>query len=182
MIAKLLDSVHTKWLANALVILIGSCLIALAAPVSIRLPFSPVAFSLAPHICLALGAILGKERGSLAVLAYLFQGGMGLPVFALGNAGWLYFVGPTGGYLLGYLVATYLTGALIERVGRGSELKFFLSLAAGNMLIYVCGVSHLAQTIGWKPAVLFGCIPFLMTDGIKLIFLTWGFKGRWLKE
>lgn len=182
MITKLLDSVHTKWVADAFVILLGSCLIALAAPVSIRLPFSPVALSLAPHICLALGALLGKERGSLAVLAYLFQGGMGLPVFALGNSGWLYLMGPTGGYLLGYLVATYFTGGLIEKIGKGTTLKYFLSFAVGNLLIYVCGVSHLAQVIGWKSAVLFGCLPFLMTDGIKTLFLTWGFKSRWLTE
>jgi biotin transport system substrate-specific component len=146
----------------------GSILIALCSSISIRLPFTPVPLAIAPHVCLALGAILGRNRGALAVLAYLFQGAMGFPVFALGASGLLHLLGPRGGYLIGYAAAAYVTGFLIERMREKTAYKTFMALAAGNGIIYLLGVSQLSLFIGFKSAVLLGMVPFLLGDALKL--------------
>lgn len=101
---------QSSWLKDLFLIGIGSVLMALCTPISIKLPFTPVPIALAPHLCLALGVILGSRRGALAVFSYLLQGAIGLPVFALGDAGLLHLFGPRGGYLLGYASAAYVTG------------------------------------------------------------------------
>ena len=162
---------HSSWLRDLFLIGMGSVFIALCSPLSIQLPFTPVPLALAPHLCLALGAMLGSRRGALAVLAYLFQGVMGLPVFALGASGLLHLFAPRGGYLLGYVAATYLTGYLIERMQERSAYKTFLALAMGNGIIYVLGVAQLSLFIGFKSAVLLGVLPFLLGDALKLLIV-----------
>lgn len=164
------------WLKDLFLIGIGSVLIALCAPISIILPFTPVPLALAPHLCLAFGVILGSKRGALAVLAYLLQGVMGLPVFALGDSGLLHLLGPRGGYLLGYVAATYVTGYLVEKMRDRNVYKTFIALATGNGIIYLLGVSQLSLFIGLKSAVLLGMIPFLLGDALKLLVIYKGMK------
>lgn len=158
-----------SWARDFLLVMLGSVLIALAGQLSIKLPFSPVAFVFASHVCLALGVILGKRRGALAVLAYLAQGALGLPVFAAGGSGILYLSGPTGGYLFGWVVAAYLSGHLVENMCVKTPLKVFLALAAGNAVVFVLGALHLARFIGFEQALLLGVLPFLVTDALKLV-------------
>lgn len=167
---------QSSWLKDLFLIGMGSVLMALCAPISIKLPFTPVPIALAPHLCLALGAILGSRRGALAILAYLFQGAMGLPVFALGDAGFLHLLGPRGGYLLGYAAAAYVTGYLIETIRERTAYKTFLALATGNGIIYLLGVSQLSLFIGFKAAVLLGMLPFLLGDALKLLMVYKGIK------
>lgn len=168
-LSDVISSKQSSWLKDLFLIGMGSVLIALCAPISIKLPFNPVPLALAPHLCLALGVILGSKRGALAVLAYLLQGAMGLPVFALGDSGLLHLLGPRGGYLLGYAAAAYVTGYLIEKMRARSAYKIFLALATGNGIIYMLGVSQLSLFIGFKSAVLLGMIPFLLSDALKLL-------------
>lgn len=155
-------------LKDIFVVLGGSLLISLFAHVSIKLPFTPIPISLQPHVCLFLGAFLGSRRGSLAVLAFLLQGGMGLPVFATGTAGLLVLLGPKGGYLLGYVVAAFVTGYLIENGKTKTPRLTVLSMVAGNLIIYTFGLLHLSNYLGWKGAIIFGMLPFLIGDMIKL--------------
>lgn len=173
---SIISQKQSSWLKDLLVVGMASILIALCAPLSIKLPFTPVPFALAPQLCLAIGAVLGSRRGALAVLAYLFQGAMGLPVFALGTSGLLPLLGPRGGYLLGYVAAAYACGYLIERIRERSGYKTFLALVAGNTIIFLFGVTQLSLFIGLKSAILLGMLPFLPTEALKLLLVYRGIK------
>lgn len=166
-------------LKNLLLIVMGSLLLGLLAPLSIQLPFTPVPFTLGAHLCLGLGALLGPKRGTLAVLLYLFQGAMGLPVFAGGAAGFLHLLGPRGGYLLGYVIGTYATGAMLEQVKERTASKTLLALGVGNMLIFFFGACHLSLFMGLRSALVLGVAPFLVTDLLKMVFLTKILKLRY---
>jgi biotin transport system substrate-specific component len=143
----------------------ASLLIAIFARISIPLPFSPVPLVLQSHLCLLLGALLGPRLGALAVLAYLIEGALGLPVFSLGRSGMGMILGPTGGYLLGYLAGAWVCGYMIERW----PFKKFLALALGNLAIFCCGLPQLSLFVGIEKAFLVGMLPFLAGDCVKLI-------------
>ncbi len=116
-----------------------------------------------------IGMAYGSRLGAATLLAYLVEGGMGLPVFAGGGAGWATLAGPTGGYLIGFLVAAFLLGLLAERgMGRG-PVSTALAMIVGTALIYVFGVTHLSGFIGFEKAVAAGLLPFLYGDALKLI-------------
>jgi len=162
---------------DAALVLGGSLIVALGAQIAVRLPFSPVPITLQTLAVLMVGALLGSRRGALSLLAYLAQGLAGLPVFAGGASGLAYAVGPTGGYLLGFVAAAYLTGRLTEgRVHRGfaALLSTGLAMAAGNLAIYACGLPWLALYVG-RQAVALGAAPFLVGDALKIVICS-----RWV--
>lgn len=167
---------QSSFIKECLLIAVGSVLISLSALVSIKLPFTPVPIALAPHLCLAMGALLGSKRGAIIVLAYLLQGISGLPVFALGDSGLLHLFGPRGGYLIGYVAATYFTGHLIERIRDKAGYKFFLAFSAGNGIIYLFGILQLSLFVGFKAALLLGMVPFLFSDLLKILVIYKGLK------
>jgi biotin transport system substrate-specific component len=115
-----------------------------------------------------LGLLLGSRRAAAAVLVFLAQGAMGLPVFAHGSAGLAALVGPTGGYLFGYLVGAFAVGVIMERGLAKTSSKAFLALLAGNGIVYLLGASYLASFIGAQKAMLLGVAPFVIVDLIKL--------------
>ncbi len=147
---------------SGLKILGGSLLIALCAQIAIPLPFTPVPLALGSMAPLFLGAIMGKKHAFLAVLLYLLEGAMGLPVFALGGSGMARLVGPSGGYLIGYALAAYLVGSLVEK--SSSPRKTFLAMTLGSAVILLSGAMHLASMIGMKAALYMGVLPFLAGD------------------
>lgn len=159
---------QVSWLRDLFVVIMGSILLALCAPFSIKLSFTPVPIALAPQLAIFLGATLGPRRGAAAILGYLFQGAVGLPVFALGKGGWWHLFGPSGGYLFGYVAAAYLTGYLIENMQNKAPLRTFLSLAAGSGVIFLLGVFQLSFYLGLQSALLLGVVPFLIGDFFKL--------------
>jgi biotin transport system substrate-specific component len=161
-----------SWVRNLLLILGGSMLIALFANVAISLPFSPVPIALQGHLCLLFGALLGSRLGAIIVLTYLLQGALGLPVFALGHAGFPILLGPTGGYLVGYVLGAWLTGYLIERSGSKSLHQAMLAMTIGNLAIYLCGLSQLALFVGIERVFFLGMLPFIMGDGLKLFAIS----------
>ncbi len=158
-----------SWLRSLLLVLGSSILIALFAQVSIRLPFTPVPIGLQNYLSLFLGVILGPRRAALAVFLFLFQGAMGLPVFALGKFGLLHLLGPTGGYLVGYVLAAYVVGYLVEKSEHKTPQKAAVAMAVGSLVIFFCGASQLSIYLGLKSALLLGVLPFLAGDMIKLI-------------
>ncbi|MEE9371363.1 MAG: biotin transporter BioY, partial [Sedimentisphaerales bacterium] len=95
-------------------IIVGSLLIGLCAQIKVWLPISPVPITGQTFAVLMLGALLGSRRGSLCALAYIIEGAAGLPIFALGG-GLAVLLGPTGGYLAGFIPAAYITGRLAEK-------------------------------------------------------------------
>ncbi len=158
-----------SWAKEALVILGASVIIALFAPISFHLPFSPVPIATQGHVILLLALLLGSKRSAMAVMTYLAQGAAGLPVFAGGKAGLLCLVGPTGGYLLGYVVAAYVAGILIEKCPTRTPGKALMAMSVGNLAIYLFGLSWLSQFVGLSSAFTLGMLPFLIGDSLKLL-------------
>ena len=167
---KALES--ASWMKQALTVFGASVLISLCAYISLPLPFTPVPLTVQCHVILLLAAMLGSKRGVLATLAFLVQGTIGLPVFAGGKGGLLCLAGPTGGYLLGYVVAAYLTGYLVENMKQKTAVKAFFAMAAGNALIYLFGVAGLSTFIGWSSAFILGVLPFIIGDFLKALIAT----------
>ena len=165
-------------------VLLGSLFIAASAQVALPLPFSPVPVTGQTFAVLVVGAALGRVRGVAAVAAYLAEGASGLPVFAGGAAGPAVLLGPTGGYLLGFLPGAWLCGALAER---GWDRRVGGTIAAmllGNVAIFAFGLPWLARVVGASNALTLGFWPFLPGDVVKIglaaaaLPLAWKWAGR----
>lgn len=161
------------WLYNTLLILGGSLLIAGAAQIAIPLlPFSPVPITGQTFAVLLMGATLGSKRGALCVLTYLTQGAAGLPVFTGAGAGIATLAGPTGGYLVGFMFAAYLTGWLAERGWDRRLQTNFLAMVLGNLVIYTFGLAWLGVLVGYDKVLTLGLWPFIPGDLLKLAIAT----------
>ena len=155
-------------------------LIALSAQIAIRLPFSPVPITGQTLAVLMTGALLGSKRGVLCLLVYLVEGLAGLPVFSGGAAGLARLAGPTGGYLVGFIAAAFVTGLLAER-GWDRRVETTISaMLLGNAVIYAFGLPWLALFVGVERVVALGLQPFVFGDLLKLLlaatFLPFGWK------
>ncbi|HEV8663453.1 MAG TPA: biotin transporter BioY [Candidatus Methylomirabilis sp.] len=165
-------------LRDALLIVGGSLLTALCAQIVI--PLTPVPITGQTFAVLLTGAALGALRGTAAIGLYVVEGLVGLPVFAGGGAGLARLQGPTGGYLLGFIAAAYLTGTLAER-GWDRRVRFAaVAMAAGNVVIYLFGVPWLALYLGWADAVTKGLLPFILGDFLKLAAAALALPGAWV--
>ncbi|MEC8306795.1 MAG: biotin transporter BioY [Chlamydiota bacterium] len=166
-------------LKEAAIIWMGSLLFACCAHLSIPLPFSPVPLVTVNQCILLFAAMMGGRRGSLAVLTYLIQGAMGAPIFAsaLGTVGIARLVGPTGGYLMGYLLAAYVVGKAYEKYSPRSPTLRFALLNIGNAIIYTLGAIQLSHFVGGVSSVTLGILPFLPGDLLKTVIIT-GLYGK----
>lgn len=140
-----------------------------AAGAYIAIPIGPVPIVLQNLFIMLAGLLLGGRWGLISVGSYLLAGAMGLPVFAGGAGGIGKFVGPTGGYLLGFAAAAYLIGILSQR-GRGAVAVDVMAMIAGTLVIYAFGVSWLKVVTGmsFTKAVAVGMLPFLIGDALKI--------------
>jgi biotin transport system substrate-specific component len=159
----------------ASVVLIAA-MTAAAAQISIPLPFTPVPFTLQPVVVLLGGAALGSRLGMCAQVLYLLAGIAGLPVFAasavLPQGAWR-LLGPTGGYLMSYPFAAFLTGLLAERGLDRRYLTSVLAMAAGLAVVFTCGVAWLAwfarpAAASLQDALRTGLYPFIPADIVKI--------------
>ena len=144
---------------------LGVCLIAAAAHISI--PFWPVHMTMQSGTVLLLSAVYGAGLAEATLAAYIVAGALGMPVFT-GGGGLAYLTGPTGGYLLGFLVAAAVMGQAASRGFMRGWIGTVLSFAAGVSLIYVPGIAWLAVLFGAHKALAFGLIPFLPAEATKL--------------
>ena len=158
-------------------IVAGSLLVAALAQVRLPLPFTPVPITGQTFGVLLVGAVLGSRRGGLSLLLYLLVGGLGAPVFAGGVSGWP--VGPTGGYLLGFVLAAVVTGWLAERGWDRRLSRALLAMLAGHVAIYAVGVAWLALYVGADRAIPLGLLPFLPGDAIKLLLAALALPAAW---
>lgn len=158
--------------ANIVIALSGSILLALLARLSIPVPFSPVPITGQTFGILFLGAVLGSRIGVLSVIAYISEGLVGLPVFAGGTAGFLYLLGPTGGYLIGFIPAVYLVGYLSENGWTNKFTATCITMIFGTSVIFVFGISWLAVTAGFGTALNIGLYPYLPGAAVKIILAT----------
>ena len=150
--------------------LAGSALIAVSS--KIQVPMVPVPMTLQTLVILVIGMAGGWRLGGLTVLVYLAEGAVGLPVFAgtpERGIGLAYMLGTTGGYLLGFLLATLVIGLL---AGAGWDRSVPLAAAAmliGNVVIYIPGLLWLGSIAGWdNPILQWGLTPFIVGDLVKL--------------
>lgn len=144
-------------------------LLVVCSQVRIPLPFTPVPITGQTFGVLLLGALLGSRYGTAVVAAYVFEGAIGLPVFAGFKGGISALLGPTGGYIVGFIFAAFAVGRLVEL---GWVRRFGLTLAAlliGNAIIYAFGLPWLAFFVGWHQVLQLGLLPFLPGDLVKLV-------------
>jgi biotin transport system substrate-specific component len=162
----------------------GSLLVALSAQVAIPLPFSPVPITGQTLAALLIGALLGRRLGACALLLYLAEGTVGLPVFAGGGFGLARLAGPTGGFLVGLVVAAYLVGYLAERGWDRRPATTILAMVLGGIVIYAFGLVWLDRFVGPSRVLAAGLLPFIPGDLFKIVLAAallpsgWALLGR----
>jgi biotin transport system substrate-specific component len=151
--------------------IVGSILITISA--KIKIPFYPVPMTMQTFVVLFLGISFGYKIGIATVGLYLIEGIFGLPVFSNSpekGVGIVYFTGPTMGYLIGFLLATFLAGYLDLKT---NIVSIFLKLILSVSVIYILGLIWLGILIGWdKPIFQLGAAPFLLAELFKILILT----------
>jgi biotin transport system substrate-specific component len=148
-------------------IALGTALMTLSAKVNLPLPYVPM--TLQTLVVLMIGAGYGWRLGSATMIAYLAEGAMGLPVFAGPVGGIAPLVGPTAGYLYGFVAAAFITGWLAERAWDRNVALLFVAMAIGHVVIFIAGFVWLAYGIGLGPdkAWAVGVVPFILASVIK---------------
>ena len=134
----------------------------------IHVPIGPVPIVLSTLFVILSGLLLGSRWGLASMALYLLVGAIGIPVFAGGKGGFAHFFGPTGGYLIGYLVSAWITGLISEKANR-LLIRDVIAVVIGSLTLYACGVPWLkiVTQMSWSKTLLVGMIPFLIGDAIK---------------
>ena len=167
-----------SWVFDVALVVVFSAFVGLTAQVAI--PLWPVPLTLTTLGVLFTGAALGSKRGALALLLYLAEGVVGLPVFAGGASGVAYALGPTGGYLVGFVVAAGIVGLLAERGWDRRPIWTALAMVVGNLIIYVLGVTWLAVFLGdLGTALVQGMLIFVIGDLVKIAVAAFALPGGW---
>jgi biotin transport system substrate-specific component len=164
---------------DMMIVLIGSLVVAILSQISIPLPFTPVPLTGQTFAILLIGSALGFRRGTASLLLYTMEGIAGLPFFAGGGSGLSHLAGPTGGYLVGFILAAALVGWLAEKVGVFRFSTTLLVFLAGEVVIYASGVSWLAAFLGMQKAITAGLLPFLFGDIIKMVAAAATLPAAW---
>jgi biotin transporter BioY len=152
---------------DAIFIICGSLILGLSAQVKVYLPISPVPITGQTFAVLMLAALLGSRRGVLAIIAYLIEGASGLPVFA-GGIGPAVLIGPTGGYLFGFIAVAYVVGRLAEMGWDRRVITTIAAMLAGEIVLYTFGVCWLAIMTNIRIALVVGLYPFIVGDILKI--------------
>ena len=166
-------------------VLFVTILTAVAAQISVPLPFTPVPFTFQPMVVLIGAAALGARLGAASQVLYLALGLAGLPVFAASPVlaqGAARLLGPTGGYLMSYPLAAFVAGALAERGFDRRYLTAVLAMACGLAVIFAGGVFWLATVVqarGLSAALAAGFYPFIVADFVKLLLAAGVMPSLW---
>lgn len=178
---RLLPSINSGIAGKAAIVVVGSLLLWVSAKISV--PFLPIKMTMQLFVVLALGLALGAQLAGATVLLYLAEGLAGLPVFTgtpEKGLGLAYMMGPTGGYLLGFLLAAVVVGWLADRGWARNPLLAIAAAFIGTVAIYVPGLLWLGTVLGWdKPILTFGLYPFLVPDAVKLVLAALVVSGTW---
>jgi biotin transport system substrate-specific component len=134
----------------------------------IHVPIGPVPIVLSTLFVLLSGLLLGSRWGLASMGLYLLVGAIGIPVFAGGKGGFAHFLGPTGGYLFGYVLAAGVAGFISEH-SRGLLILDFFAILVGSIAIYALGVPWLkvVTQMSWTKTLMVGMVPFLIGDAVK---------------
>lgn len=147
----------------------------------IVIPLQPLPITLQTLFTGLAGVLLGGYTGALSQIIYVLLGIIGLPVFAGGKAGLGTLLGPSGGYLLGFIAGAYVIGKIVETKREPGSVWLVMALVAGNLVIYMLGTLQLALVAHFSllKAVMVGVVPFLIGDLLKLLTAAWlGLKLR----
>ena len=170
---------------NFFLAIIGSILIAISS--KIKIPFYPVPMTMQTFMVVLIGMLYGWKLGLFTVALYLFEGAIGLPVFAgtpEKGIGLVYLTGPTMGYLIGFLFAVFISGYFFPKIKKSSynfeswsgklinSLKLFMLFAISMLSIYTLGVIWLSNFVGWEKVLVLGVYPFLLAEIFKIAILT----------
>jgi biotin transport system substrate-specific component len=155
----------------------------LTVSAKLQVPFWPVPMTMQTMVVLMIGAAMGWRLGSAAVVVYLLEGALGLPVFAgtpERGLGLAYMAGPTGGFLVGFLAATVVTGCLAEQ-GFGRTLpRLVVSIALGHVVIFAFGLGWLSLHVGASQAWILGAVPFVAGTLVKTVLAAALIQAGWL--
>ncbi len=168
-------------LKQAVLVIVG--ILVLAAAAKIKLPMWPVPMTMGTFAVLTIGAAYGARLGFVTILGYMLVGALGFDVFAgsaAGATGLTYMMGGTGGYLVGYVLATVALGMLARAGWDRSVARMGAAMLLGNALIYVPGLLWLGTLYGWdKPILQWGLTPFLLGDAVKLALAAMILPALW---
>ena len=172
---ELIKYFNNKILKITFLTLIGSVIIALSAKV--KIPFYPVPMTMQTFTVILIGAIYGWKLGLSTVMLYLIEGALGLPVFAgtpEKGLGLAYMIGPTMGYLIGFLPAVIIIGYFHKKIElkNSSFIKTFLLILISISFIYLFGAIWLSNFTGWDKVLALGVYPFLPAEIFKIIILS----------
>ena len=157
----------------------GSLLIAACAQVAAWLPLSPVPVTAQTFGVLVVGMLLGSRRGAMAAALYLLEGACGLPVFAGGAGGIAWLAGPTGGYLVGFVAAAWLTGRLAERGWDRRAASTAAAMALGDAALLLPGAVWLSAFVGPGAALYGGLAVFLPGEAFKIALAAAVMPAAW---
>ena len=176
LVSSLLGKKTNDFVYVLLTSVIGSFLLAISSKVQI--PLTPVPVTLQTLVLLVMSMFLGWRGAVGATSLYLFQGAIGLPVFAHGG-GFVILFGPTGGYLFGFLIASLVVGYLAEKGWDKSVVLTFTSMTIGTLIIYLFGVMWLSYLKDLNTALVFGLLPFITPDILKICLGTCLVSAGW---
>ena len=150
---------------SILLVLFGTILLAISA--KIQLPFWPVPMTMQTFVIFLIGMTYSVRLSFITVSMYLFEGALGLPVFASGG-GVAYLVGPTSGYLYGMLISSVVISYLANLGFSKTYLKTSISLLIGSFIIFLFGILYLGWIIGYEKAIIAGLLPFIPSEIFKI--------------
>jgi biotin transport system substrate-specific component len=164
------ELIRDKRICRVLAVTVFVILTALSAFVRIPLPFTPVPFTLQTFFVLLSGSLLGRRLGSLTQGLYMLLGLVGFQVFTGAGSGSLYLFGPTGGYIAGFVLASFLAGGLFAEAKQGWP-TVFIKLLFADLAILFCGMFWLKISLSCSlgRAFLLGFLPFIPGDILKVI-------------
>ena len=174
---------RTGLLADTLLVLAGTGLVAAAAQISVKLPFTPVPITGQTFAVVLVGASLGSVRGTASLFLYLWLGVAGAPIYAHHDHGWNVLNSPSGGYIVGFVVAAAVTGWLAEQRWDRRFSSAVGAMLTGNVIIYLIGLPWLSWQIDPHPNLEktfeYGLYPFVPGDMFKLYLAAALLPGAW---
>ena len=155
-----------KLLKYVVLVVLGTLVMTVAAKINV--PFYPVPMNLQTLALFAIAAAFGRKLAVATILLYLAEGFMHIPVFTKEVAGPGYFVGPTGGYLVGFAIAAFIVGWAADKGWSKNPFKMFGAMLVADVVIFALGFAWLATLIGPEKAFMFGVQPFVIPDLVKI--------------
>ena len=172
-----IESKEKEILKNVLLVLGGVAFLSLMAQIMIPLPYTPVPITLGTFGVTLMALLYGRKLGTATILSYVVAGSLGAPIFAGAKAGSLF--SPTGGYILGYIIAVVILGYLADKGVTKSYVKTILSLLLSSAIILILGALVLMLFVPIKNVFMAGVLPFIPGDMLKAVAATLLFPRLW---